>query len=144
MASAEGFQVRFTPNPSGYAAEFYAYCAHGELRFQRCANAACRAWRHPPRVACPKCGSEEWAWERSSGRGVLYSWTVTHQALVPGFAEDVPYPVAVVELEEGVRLVTGLRGVALEELRIGLELEVDFVPASGQVALHCFRPRGRS
>jgi uncharacterized OB-fold protein len=134
-----GFQLRFTPSPSGYSAEFYAYCARGELRFQRCGS--CRCWRHPPRVTCPRCGSEQWAWERSSGRGTLFSWTVTHQALAPGFADDVPYPVAVIEMEEGVRLVSGLRGVAPAALALDLPLEVGFVPVSDGIALHFFRPR---
>lgn len=141
MASDEGFQPRFTPSPSGFAAELYAHCARGELRFQRCTRDGCRTWRHPPRVACPRCGSEEWAWERSTGRGTLFSWTVTHQALAPGFADDVPYAVVVVELEEGLRLVSGLRGVPLERLALGLPLEVEFVPVGGEIALHCFRPR---
>jgi hypothetical protein len=135
----DGFQTRFTPSPSGFSAEFYAHCARGELRFQRCSR--CRTWRHPPRVACPKCGSEGWAWERSSGRGTLHSWTVTHQALAPGFADDVPYAVIVVELEEGVRLVSGLRGLALDALELDLPLEAEFVAVSAQLALHCFRPR---
>ena len=134
-----GFQPRYTPNPSGFSAEFYAHCARGELRFQRCAS--CRAWRHPPRVACPGCGSESWAWEASSGRGTLFSWTVTHQPLAPGFADDVPYAVVVVELEEGVRLVSGLRGLRPDQLALDLPLAVEFVPVSKSLALHCFRPR---
>ena len=90
-------------------------------------------------MTCGRCGSEEWAWEASSGRGTLFSWTVTHQALAPGFADDVPYAVVVVELEEGLRLVSGLRGVSPEELELGLPLQVEFVPVSDAIALHCFR-----
>ena len=137
IAPERGFQVRYTPTPSGFSAEFYQHCAHGELRFQRCSK--CRTWRHPPRVTCGQCGSEEWAWEASSGRGTLFSWTVTHQGLAPGFAEDVPYAVVVVELEEGPRLVSGVRGIAPEELELGLSLQVEFVPVSDAIALHCFR-----
>lgn len=133
-----GFQPRYTPSPTGDTAEFYQHCARGELRFQRCAS--CRTWRHPPRVACARCGSEDWSWERSSGRGTLFSWTVTHQPLVPGFADDVPYAVIVVELEEGIRLVSGLRGVAPDALELGMPLVVDFAPVSDAIALHFFRP----
>jgi uncharacterized OB-fold protein len=139
--SDDVFTPRYTPSPTGYAAEFYAHCAQGELRFQRCDAAGCRRWRHPPRVACPECGAEAWPWQPSTGRGTLHSWTVTHQALAPGFADDLPYAVVVVELEEGVRLVSALRGVALDALELGLPLEVAFAPASGEVALHYFRPR---
>lgn len=133
------FTVRLTPNPEGLNAEFYAWCARGELRVQRCS--ACGTWRHPPRVMCARCGSDAWAWERASGRGRVYTWTVTHQALVPGWADEVPYAVVVVELEEGVRLVSAVREVAPSELRIGMEVEVAFVKASDAVGLHWFRPR---
>ena len=133
------FTVRLTPNPEGLNAEFYAWCARGELRVQRCT--ACGTWRHPPRIMCAHCGSDAWSWERASGRGHVYTWTVTHQALVPGWADEVPYAVVVVELEEGVRLVSAVREVAPSALKIGMEVEVAFAKASDAVGLHWFRPR---
>ena len=93
-------------------------------------------------VLCGACGAEAVSWERSSGRGRLFTWTVTHQALLPTFAEDTPYVVAVVELLEGVRLVSGLRGVGPGELRLDLPLEVDFAKLSEAIGLHFFRPAG--
>lgn len=134
-----GWKPGFTPNPSGLHAEFYANLARGELRFQRCVQ--CRTWRHPPRVLCPSCACERWEWERSSGRGRLYSWTVTHQALAPGFGDRLPYAVAVVKLEEGPRLVTGLRGIALERLALDLPVELGIEKMSDAIGLHYFRPR---
>ncbi len=140
MVSDEtGWKPRFTPNPTDLAAEFYAHCARRELRFQRCED--CGTWRHPPRVLCGRCASERWQWALSSGRGRLFTWTVTHQPLVPAFAEAVPYVVAVVELEEGVRLVSGLRGIEAAELELDLPLEVGFEIASETIGLHYFRPR---
>ena len=59
-----------------------------ELRFQRCA--ACGAWRHPPRVLCAACRSDQWSWEPSSGHGEVFTWTVVHQPLHPAFVDDVP------------------------------------------------------
>jgi uncharacterized OB-fold protein len=128
---------RFTPNPTGLAAEFYAHCARGELRFQRCSG--CAAWRHPPRVLCPHCGSESWEWARSSGRGKVFSWTTTHQPLHPAFAQDVPYAVCVVELEEGPRLVSMVRDVAPAELLLDMPVEVGFDVVSEAIGLHFFR-----
>lgn len=139
VAQEQGWKPGFTPSPSGLNAELYAHCARGELRLQRCDD--CGAWRHPPRVMCAHCSSERWQWTRASGRGRLYTWTVTHQALVPSFADAVPYVVAVVELEEGVRLVSGLRGIAAAELEIDLPLDVDFEKVSDAVGLHYFRRR---
>jgi uncharacterized OB-fold protein len=82
-------------------------------------------------------------WARSSGRARLFSWTVTHQLIVPQFAEDLPYAVIVAELEEGPRLVSGLRGLAHSELVLDLPLEVGFEKVSDAIGLHYFRPRGK-
>jgi uncharacterized OB-fold protein len=130
--------MRIVPHPVGLNAEFYAYCAAGELRFQRCGS--CGAWRHPPRYRCGACGSGDWSWERSSGRGRIFSWTVTHQLLDPAYADELPYAIVVVELDEGPRLVGNLRGLAPASLRLDLPVEVEFEAVSGTVALTHFRP----
>ena len=119
-------------------AEWYAHCAKGELHFQRCTE--CRSWRHLPRHMCPHCGSTEWEWEASSGRGVIYTWTVAHQAMHPAFADDVPYAIVVVELEEGVRMVSGIRGLVPDELKLELPVRVEFEPVAPELALPYFRP----
>jgi hypothetical protein len=120
------------------AEQFYAECARGRLCFQRCS--ACRTWRHLPRHACAACGSTAWRWEPSGGRGRVHSWTVTHRAPHPAFAGATPYVVAIVELEEGVRLVAGLRGVAPGALRLDLPVAVELVAVSETAAVPFFRP----
>jgi uncharacterized OB-fold protein len=128
---------RLLPNPVGLNAEFYAHCAAGELRFQRCG--ACQQWRHPPRVLCPSCGSGEWSWERASGRAHVWSWTVTHRPLDP--ALPVPYAVVVAECEEGPRLVGNLAlDVPVDVLQLDLALHVELERANDAVALVWFRP----
>jgi uncharacterized OB-fold protein len=122
---------RILPNPVALNAEFYAWAAQGELRLQQCR--ACGRWRHPPRFLCAGCGSDAWSWERASGRGRVFSWTVTHQQLDPAFA--VPYAVVVVETDEGPRLVGNLRDTDLGDLRLDLAVEAVFEPASDTVAL---------
>jgi hypothetical protein len=121
-------------------AAFWDFCAQEELRFQRCAG--CGTWRHLPRLRCAKCGSPEFAWERSSGRGRVYSWTVTHQAPLRVFAAKAPYAVLVVELDEGVRMVAGLVDASPAELRLDLPVEVVFERITPEAALPQFRPRG--
>ena len=121
-------------------AAFWAHCAKEELRFQRCS--ACGTWRHLPRLRCAQCGSGEFRWERSSGRGRVYSWTVTHQSPIAAFAARVPYAVLVVELEEGVRMVAGLADASPAELRLDLPVEVVFERITPEAALPNFRPRG--
>ncbi len=127
------------PKPDELNAEFYEHCAKEKLCFQRCHE--CRTWRHIQRSMCAKCGSTDWEWEASSGRGRIFTWTVTHQAIHPAFADDVPFAVVVVELEEGVRIVSGLRELAPAEITLDLPVEVEFERVSEQIALPYFRPR---
>lgn len=126
------------PDPDGLNAEFYEHCAKGELCFQRCED--CGTWRHLPRYMCAACGSDRWKWAASSGRGKIFTWTVTHQAMHPAFAADVPYAIIVVELEEGVRMVSASRGIAPSALELGLPVRVEFERLSEQMALPVFRP----
>jgi hypothetical protein len=120
------------------AAQFYAECARGRLALQRCS--ACRAWRHLPRYVCPACGSPEWRWEPASGRGRVWSWTVTHRAPHPALAGATPYVVALVELEEGVRMAARLVGVDPSSIRLDLPVVVELVPAAEDAAVPFFRP----
>jgi len=126
------------PALDGLTKEFYDFCVRGELRFQRCAD--CRQWRHVPREMCAECGSFNWAWERSSGRGTLFSWTVVERALHPDFEEETPYAVVVIEMDEGVRLISRMLDTAPEDLEIDMPVEVVFDRVADGVALPKFRP----
>src|SRR4051812_20987241 len=103
---------RLLPDPVGPNAAFYSYLARGELRLQRCD--ACSAWRHPPRHRCAACGSVAASWQPVSGRGHVFTFTITHRAVDPAFTP--PYAVVVAELEEGPRLVGNMRGFPVEQL----------------------------
>ena len=130
--------ARPLPLLEGLTAEFYAFCKQGRLHFQRCAS--CRAWRHVPREMCAECGSWEWSWEPSSGRGVVFSWTVVARALHPAFQDDTPYAPVIVEMEEGVRLLSQVEGVAPGDLVIDMPVEVFFEAVAREVWLPKFRP----
>ena len=134
---AEGPTLRPAPPTTDLAGEYFAWHASGELRFQRCTS--CRAWTHPPRRLCPACGTPTLAWEASSGRGVLFSWTRTHYAFSPDFAASVPYLCAVVELDEGPRIMTSLVGADDVELAIGLAVAVEFEARRDDTAVAVFR-----
>ena len=133
--------MRPLPEPDDdLVAEFWEHCFRGELRFQRCGD--CGTWRHLPRILCARCRSGSWSWEPSSGKGKVYSWTTTHQAIMgKEFPDDPPYAVLVVELEEGVRMVSGLRGLDPAKLAIDLPVEVCFEQATDDAKLPFFRPR---
>lgn len=118
--------------------EFWNRCQDGNLYFQRCDE--CSSFRHLPRYMCAKCGSPDFSWVQSSGRGSLFSWTVTHQALHPAFAADIPFVAAVVELEEGVRMATRLIDCDHVKLELDLRVTLDFEPIGTDFRLPVFRP----
>jgi uncharacterized OB-fold protein len=125
------------PPKLGFAGEFYDFLRKRELRFQRCAD--CGTWRHLPRDLCAKCSSPRWEWAKSSGRGKLFSWTTVAQPALPQFAAYVPYTAVIVEMDEGVRLVSWLTGVAPQDVALGMPLEVVFEDVTPDVTLHRFR-----
>lgn len=109
----------------------------GQLLIQRCKS--CGALRHPPGPVCPSCHSFEWDTLESSGRGTVYSFVVMHYPEVPPF--DHPNPIALIELEEGTRLISQLVGVAPGEVRIGQAVQVEFNTFNdGELVLPQFRP----
>jgi hypothetical protein len=114
------------PTPEGLNAEFYAQAQDGALHLQRCSD--CGLIRHPPRYHCPECASGRFHWSPASGRGHLYSWTVSHFPFDRGWAEEIPYVTGVIELEEGVRLVGAVEDVAVADLRIGLPMTTKLTP----------------
>lgn len=117
---------------------FWEACQRRELVVQRCG--ACGALRHYPRALCPNCLSDQVEWLRCSGRGTVYTFTVTHQNQAPGFRDALPYVLAYVELEEGVRMLTNIVDCPPESVRIGMPVEVVFEDATPAVTLAKFKP----
>lgn len=129
---------RHLPLLKGYTAEFYGWCYRHELRFQRCAR--CRTWRHPPRPLCNQCHSFETEWAPVSGLGTLHAWTVVVAPMEPALAAQVPYVAAVVALDEGPRMASWVTGIAPEQLRVGMRLQVWFDAVTPEVTLPKFKP----
>ncbi|MER7084072.1 hypothetical protein SAMN02982929_02473 [Saccharopolyspora kobensis] len=97
--------------------------AAGELRFQRCRK--CSAAVFQPRVLCPVCGSDDLAWQRSSGRGVVYSTTAVR-------TREGAHNVALVDLDEGFRMMSRIEGVAADQVVIGTRVRLAVVEQDGQ------------
>lgn len=116
---------------------FYFEAARGhQLLIQKCN--ACGSLQHPPWPACAKCGSYDMGHAQMSGRGEIYSFTIVHSPVVAPF--KAPYNVVLVQLEEGVKVISELRDVAPADVRIGMKVEVDFVDVDAGMVLPVFRP----
>jgi uncharacterized OB-fold protein len=103
--------------------------ARGELRIQRCRTCAKAVFY--PRAICPHCHSDQLEWIAASGKGTIYTYTVAHQAF-GAFAEDVPFVVALVELEEGARMMSRIVDAPRERVSIGAAVEVTFEKGTGE------------
>jgi uncharacterized OB-fold protein len=128
------------PLPDPDTEGFWQATARGELAICRCQ--ACGLWQHPPLERCRACASKV-AFEPVSGDGSVFSFIVANRASVPGFAELVPYVVAVVELDEqpGLRVVSRLADVGTHDVEIGMRVraEIDDLPG-GDYRVAVFRP----
>jgi uncharacterized protein len=110
--------------------------ALGELRIQRC-NSCSKAVFYP-RAICPHCFSDQPSWIVASGKGTIYSYTVAHQAF-GSFAADVPFVVALIELEEGARMMSRLLDAPRERVTVGAAVTVTFEKVEEDLTLPYFR-----
>lgn len=125
------------PELDGLHKEFFDHCKNHALHFQRCD--ACQAFRHVPREMCAECGSWDWQWVESSGRGRVFTWTVVARPMHPAFVDSCPYAPVVVEMEEGVRLLSLVSDVAPDELEIDMEVTVHYDDVTDEVTLPKFK-----
>jgi uncharacterized OB-fold protein len=114
---------------------FWEGLAAGKLLIQRC---RCGRLRHPPGPACPHCHSLHWDTEVACGRGRVYSWVVAHHPAIPPF--EYPNPIALVELEEGTRIVANLVGVAPDAIREGMPVVCEIAEVEPGFHVPSFRP----
>ena len=129
------------PLPTLDTAPFWEATRRGELRLQCCA--ACGTFRHYPRPTCPQCLSSVHEWERASGRGTVYTWTIVRGPTLPAFEAKLPYNVVDVLLDEGVHFVSEVLDCPPTELHAGMPVDAVFVPTSDDITLVKFRRRPR-
>jgi uncharacterized OB-fold protein len=129
--------TRPMPEPTELTQAFWDAARRHELVAQRCSE--CSAWRHYPQLRCPTCLSGAWEWAPLSGRGTVHTFTITHQAFHAHWQNRVPYAIAIVELDEGIRMVSDVPSEELEDLHIGALVEVVFEQISDEITLPRFR-----
>ena len=130
------------PVPDLETAPYWEAAANGKLLIKRC-NACGNPFFYP-RAACPRCWSTDTTWLEASGRGTVYTFTVVHQNDLPPFRDRLPYVVAEIDLEEGVRMTSNVEGVDPDAVRCGMPVTVAFRSEQRSedetVAIPIFRP----
>jgi len=110
-----------------------------ELWLQKCLD--CGKFRFYPRSLCPYCFTYNTERIKVSGRGKVYSFTVSHKPASPAFHQDVPYNIAIIDLEEGVRMMSNIVDCKNEDIRIDMPVEIVFDDVTPEITLPKFRPR---
>jgi uncharacterized OB-fold protein len=119
---------------------FWEALRQQRFMLQRCNS--CSKHQFPPRILCCHCGKRNVEWREVSGAGQVYSFTVVHRPPDTAFQKDVPYLLAIVQLDEGPRMMTNLVDCPLESARIGMRVAPVYEDVTDEVTLVKFRPAG--
>ena len=130
--------VKPIPRPSPTTRPFWDGLNERKVQIQRCDG--CDSWVFYPRTRCPSCLSDQLIWREVSGQGVLYTYTLARQPTAPHFADETPQQLAVVELDEGVRMTSTLVNVEPSDIVIGMRLQPYFDQVTDAVTLLRYQP----
>ena len=132
-------EVRFDlPTPDDETQPFWDAARDRRLLIKRCDD--CGETYFYPRTFCPACWSDRTSWVEASGRATLYTYSIVHRNDLPPFPDRVPYVAAVVDLEEGPRMMSNVVDCPVEDLAVGMPLVVTFRHETDEMTLPVFRP----
>jgi uncharacterized OB-fold protein len=129
------------PKPTPWSKPFWEAAREHRLVLRRCNT--CGAYQHPPYPSCEVCYGEEFSWVEAAGRASLFAYAINYSAVPFPFLADLPYVTAIVELAEGVRMISNIVECEHDALRNGIELEVVFRDVSDDCTLPEWRPVSR-
>lgn len=139
--SVEKKYSKALPSITRINAPFFGGLKRHELLLQRCDHCGLFQWY--PKVACNECMSKNLVWTKCSGKGTVYSFTIIRQIVGnPSWTADVPYVVALVDLDEGVRLEASITDCKPEGVHVGMAVSATFEDATEEISLLKFRPCG--
>lgn len=121
-----------------FHAPFWESIRAHAARIQQCSQ--CGTMRFIPREICPHCHSGDCEWALISGRGEIYTYTVVHRAPTPAYQADAPYAIVHVTLEEGPRMIANMTGIAPEDIRIGMPVQLTYLDVGENTSLFAFTP----
>ncbi len=128
------------PRATGDTQPFWDFCKQRELRFQKCSD--CGTFRHYPRPMCGDCGSLKFEWVKSTGKGKVYTWVTAHRAFHPGFQDELPLPIVIIDVEDapGVRMMGNFNdGTKATDLKAGMLVQVVFEQITPELTIPKFK-----
>ncbi|MGE3537648.1 MAG: Zn-ribbon domain-containing OB-fold protein [Candidatus Tectimicrobiota bacterium] len=119
---------------------FWEACRRHELYIQQCQD--CQTFYYYPRQTCPGCLSSAVRWVRLSGRGRVYTFTITYQHAGAGFRDNLPFVLGYIELDgtDGVKMLTNIVDCEPQAVHIGMPVSVTFVDVNDEIAIPMFKP----
>ena len=126
------------PEPTPLAQPFWDALKQGEMRLQCCDG--CGHFNHPPLIACPRCHGRGLTWKKVAQTGTLYSYTIVHRPPMAAFKGDVPYAVGLIDIDDTDARLLSTVLAPLDQLRIGMRLQLVFEEASPAITLFKFKP----
>lgn len=125
---------KILPRPTDTSAPYWQGCQQGELRLQQCG--ACQQFQFYPRIMCSRCQHQALGWKVASGRGRIASYTVVRRGVSEAY--PTPYIVALIDLEEGPRMMSHIVGVDAESVVVGDHVRVGFEKWSDDISMPIF------
>ena len=138
MMSTEVEYTKPLPTIEPETEEFWKATKRHELFLQRCN--ACEEVIHFPRVMCYRCLSEDLGWIKSTGLGTVYSFTIIHQVAHQGFEIEVPYVYAIIDLDDGARMISNVVNIDPSAVEVGMRVQVTFDDVTPEISIPKFEP----
>jgi uncharacterized OB-fold protein len=130
--------IKPLPNVHNFSRPFWEAAKSHEFLIHKCK--VCNSFIFYPKIICPFCFSEDLEWVRASGRGKVYSYSVIYSYKPRAFSDDVPYVIAIIELEEGVRMMSNVIGCDPETVKCDMDVTIVFDDVTSEVTLPKFKP----
>lgn len=125
------------PEPTVETEKFWDGCRSHQLLIQQCDE--CGYYQFYPRIMCSKCSSRKVQWIQASGRGTVKSFTIIHRAISPAYQKEVPYVLALIQLDEGPTMMSNIIQCNPNDVAIGMKVEVSFEDWSSDITVPQFR-----
>ncbi|WP_216829864.1 Zn-ribbon domain-containing OB-fold protein [Alkalihalobacterium elongatum] len=126
------------PRPTIETEKYWQGCRKHELLIQKCTE--CDHYQFYPRIMCTRCSSNQVEWERTSGKGIVISFTIIRRPISKAYKAETPYVVALIKLEEGPVMMSNIIHCDLEAVKVGMGVEVEFEDWSEEISIPKFRP----